>query len=212
MARKRSDDRWKGKSIKDLENLGAKTIEKLSRAELGQVVTRLASAANKRVRRMKAAGLESPAVRSLERSGGSISVKGKTKEQLVKEFARARGFLQSETATQRGYKKMLRKTRKKLEDAGVKIPGGITLKQMHNQFDRFFRAYERLREMYPNIDEMNQKYVVMNQIARLQRWGVDWESIADRVSEDMEQSYKEEQLRQRESDDLSSFFDLGSKK
>ena len=79
------------------------------RNELAKITSQLASAANKRLRRLESADLaNTPAYSYTRKSGGDFSVKGKDVAALQLEFQRARGFLSPErkTSTVRGARKV----------------------------------------------------------------------------------------------------------
>lgn len=83
------------------------------RGELAKITSQLASAANKRLRRLESADLaNTPAYSYTRRSGGDFSVKGKDVAALQLEFQRARGFLSPErrTSTVRGARKVQHET------------------------------------------------------------------------------------------------------
>ena len=104
----------KGLSIKDIQDMSWRELNKLSLEELKQVSSRLNSAANKRLRRMEQLGEDkySPAYSSIMKSGGDFSVKGKlTKTDIKNEIQRASGFLSAKTGKVSG----VRKHRKKLK-------------------------------------------------------------------------------------------------
>ena len=93
-------------SINELVNLSSRDVAKLSRQELARVVSQLATAGNKRLRRLETApmGTESrPYKTAME--VGNFSVAGKNQGQLQNEFKRVREFLTAETSTARGWTK-----------------------------------------------------------------------------------------------------------
>lgn len=91
-----------GLSTQDIVNLDANTINKLSRADLSKLTSRLVSSANKRLRRLEKTGNESLAYQSAMSSGGVFSTKGKNVNELRKEFARASKFIEQKTSTVKG--------------------------------------------------------------------------------------------------------------
>ncbi len=104
MARgKKAKSVWsaEGKSVEDLIKMGSdyNRYKRLSEPTLRKVMNRLASAANKRLRRMEAAGEASPAYREVQASGGKFSTKGKTLEGLQKEFLRVKQFFEDKTSS-----------------------------------------------------------------------------------------------------------------
>lgn len=93
-------------SINELLNLTSRDIAKLSRQELAKVVSQLASAGNKRLRRLETTsmGTESrPYKAAME--VGNFSVAGKNQGQLQNEFKRVSGFLKAKTSTVSGWGK-----------------------------------------------------------------------------------------------------------
>lgn len=91
-----------GKSIDDLLKSG-RNVGRMTEGTLRQIVTRLASAANKRLRRAEQAQLDSPAVKEALESGGKFTAKGKGLEGLKAEFVRLKTFLQDKTSTIKGW-------------------------------------------------------------------------------------------------------------
>lgn len=92
-------------SINELVNLSSRDVAKLSRQELARVVSQLASAGNKRLRRLESTpmGTESrPYKTAME--VGKFSVAGKNQGQLQNEFKRVSEFLKTETSTVSGWK------------------------------------------------------------------------------------------------------------
>ena len=88
-------------NISEILKQSTRKLMNLSRSELAKITSSLASAANKRLKRIEKAGLSenSPAYRYVERSGGKFSVAGKSTNELILEFKRAKQFLSDETKT-----------------------------------------------------------------------------------------------------------------
>ena len=88
-------------NISEILKQSTRKLMNLSRSELAKITSSLASAANKRLKRIEKAGLSesSHAYRYVERSGGKFSVAGKSSEELILEFKRAKQFLSDETKT-----------------------------------------------------------------------------------------------------------------
>ena len=106
-----------GLSVNDIISMDWTDIQKLNRRDLAQLTSRLASAGNKRLRRLEKAGLnETPAYTAIKRSGGDFSVKNKTINELRSEYNRVRTFLSSstKTSTVRGAEKVENSFRKRL--------------------------------------------------------------------------------------------------
>ena len=139
--------------VKEILNLSDVQINKMSRKELAQVTSILASAANKRIARIEKAGVTSPAVANVKAHDGKFSVKGKNTNQLRGEFARARNFMSNVTSTVKGAKSSARQIEKNLglgksnKKSGKAVPS--SLKKEHKRIaqkrERLNRTLEKRR-------------------------------------------------------------------
>ena len=91
-----------GYSIQDVMGMSYEELDSLDKKDLATVVSRLTSAANKRVRSLNKRDLPL-SLKSMEQ--GKFSVKGKNKQQLLDEFQRASDFLTKKKTLVRNYKK-----------------------------------------------------------------------------------------------------------
>lgn len=116
---------------------------------LKKEVSRMASMANKRLRRLESNDLTNlPAYQAWERNGSiKFSVKGKDYNQLQSEYWRLKGFLDARTSTVREANKFLREM---AEDTGIKYHGLADLKEKSKQF---FELVDKIKEYYKKIDE-----------------------------------------------------------
>lgn len=84
---------------------------KMTNKELNKELNRLNSLANKRIKRLKNKGINSPALRNMP---DKFTNKGKTRAEKLKDFHRVSKFVNSETSTLKGvketYKKILNNT------------------------------------------------------------------------------------------------------
>ena len=119
-----------GQKIGELNNYQSKQENALDRAE----IRKLTAKANKRLDRLEKNGLESSPAYQKWLADGEVrfSVKGKDHNQLQKEVARLKRFLNSETSTVRGVNKTLKEMAK---NTGIKYK---------NLKDRFYKAQEIL--------------------------------------------------------------------
>lgn len=148
-----------GLSIDDILNMDIVDFNRLSEKDLKLVVGRMVSAVNKRLRRFAKKGISTPATRALMKSGGVLSVKGKNANQLRKEYARARNFLNMETSTQKGYKKVQEKITDTLKQRGVNIEP--------DELDELFEVWNDLIEIDPSVSLNKDKYQLMQDIANM---------------------------------------------
>lgn len=185
-----------GKSITDISNISIQEFNRLTESDLRKAVSRLASAANKRIRTFERKGSTSPAVEYISRSGGKFSTKGKTANELRAEFTRARDFLRAKTSTVKGVEKVKKTTIDALKRSGVNISP--------EQFDDFFKAYERLKETNPEIANKNFKYNAMRDLSQMMKNDVDVDDLITRMQEQLREGYEDE----TDDDDLSDFFEM----
>ena len=146
-----------GKSTSELLNMSSGDVSNLTRSQLAQVVSRIASAANKRIRGLQEAGIESPAYERVVESGGKISTKGKNLNQLRSEFLRAKQFMDAKTSSVSGYKKVINNTAKKLLEAGVINANASNVQDL-------LKIYDRLTKLDPNAKGRGLKYKLLNVI------------------------------------------------
>lgn len=84
-------------------------VSKLDRKTLSQAVSQLGAIANKRAERLRRHEIgESSALVQYDRSGGKVTVRGKTLNQLRREFTRTQKFLNAKTSTITGAKQVKR--------------------------------------------------------------------------------------------------------
>lgn len=191
-------------TIEELINLDVGDVSKMSRRELAKAVSTLGSAANKRIKRFEKAGVETPAVRGVKRSGGNISVKGKNINELRSEYVRAKTFLSAKTSTRKGYTKI----QKEFE---TRVGGKMT----EDEAKSFWSAYNKLSELEPNFlklfgsDRMQQ--YLRNEV--VQNPGKETDALVkmgkDRLEEMYQQIEKEYAEKEGGINGLSDFFELG---
>lgn len=196
-----------GLSIDQLVNIGATELKGYDRDNLARIVTKLDSAANKRLVRLEKGGYNTPAMRSTKMSRGDrFSVKGKNLKELRAQYIQVSNFLKSETSTVKGYKKFLKRIKKSFENKGVKI-GGSSAKDVEDFLDKETRIYDWLKERNPLIEESGYKYEAMMRISEfVNKSDLSESAIKRRMSRWLKKTYEEEQ--KRHSIDTSNFFDI----
>lgn len=113
-------DFTKGKSLDSLLNMNPERFLKLTPSQKRQVVGRLASAANKRVKRAVQAGRESWAIKRAQEEG-KFSTAGKSVEGLTEEYNRVRSFMVNPTTTEKGYNSASKEIAERLEEEGYEV-------------------------------------------------------------------------------------------
>lgn len=135
----------------------------LKRQQIRMEISRLASLANKRVKRLENNELtDSPAYKAYIESGGTkFGVRGKDKNELKRELSRLQRFVESETSTVRGANRTM-KTIAKATGISYK-----TMKDLKKKSKVFF-------ELAGKIEQYNQQ---MQQVADDIGYQKIWEAI-----------------------------------
>lgn len=112
--------------------------------------SRLASMANKRLNRLEKNNLtDTPAYQGFLESGGKrFGIKGKSYNEVQKEMARIRRFLNSETSTVRGANRVLKEIAK---NTGIKYSN---LKQLQSYSKQFFQIASKVEQYLRTVDDM----------------------------------------------------------
>lgn len=107
-------------SLQSILDLDPYKLMAMPTSDLRKVVTRLNSAANKRLKRLE--GTLTPATLAAKRGGGNFSVKGiNTPEQLRNAYIRVRGFLADPTSTKTGMKSLYDDFKEVLNAEGYEV-------------------------------------------------------------------------------------------
>lgn len=187
-------------SISYLQNLTNRQVTNLTRNELAKVVSKLASAANKRIKRLIQSGVPSPAlIGRVERGKVKFSVKGKNVDELKKEYLEVKSYLSSETSTVKGARKVMNTVIDTLKNKN-----GIEITE--NQYKDFFKIYERVKEADPYISSQQMKYKVFEAISNKMDYA-NPDDVIDSVIDDLENLY-EQSMKESDDYDLSRFFEI----
>ena len=190
-----------GLTIQDILNMDIDTFNKLNTSDMRKVVGRLVSAGNKRLRSFERAGESSPATRHVENSGGVFSTRGKDLNALRAEYTRAKNFLQSKTGNRRGWKEVKNETRQGVKKHGVEMTD--------SQFNDVWKAYEKLKELSPEVANRGLKYAVLKDVADMV---TDTNKSADEIAaalhENLSRIYEEQAGLNNGVDGVSGFFEI----
>lgn len=195
-----------GKSVEELAHMSASEVKSYDRSNLARIVTKLNSAANKRLKRLEQSGYSTPAMRAAKVGNGKkFSVAGKSLKQLRAEYIRVSNFLKAETSTKKGYKNFLGNIKKTFKNRGVKIQGGP--KETQDFIDIETRIIDWLKERNPLIYESGYKYEAITKINDyLSNGNLSELAIKRRLNKWLEKTY--EQQQRDSSIDTSNFFDI----
>lgn len=190
-----------GMTVQDVMNMDVDAFNRMTASDLRKVTGRLVSAANKRLRSFERAGESSPATRYAGKSGGKFSTRGKNLNELRAEFVRAKGFLESRTSTRKGWKTIQQETIKAMKERGVDVD--------EDQFDDMWKAYEKLKESSPEVQNKNLKYKVLHDIANmLDDKRASPEDIAVELGSKLDDIYRQQEELTQDVDGVSGFFEM----
>ena len=132
--------------IGEINNYQSKQENALDRAE----IRKLTAKANKRIERLEKNGLESSPAYQKWVSDGEVkfSVKGKDHNQLQKEVARLKRFLNSETSTVRGVNRTLKEM---ASNTGIKYKN---LKDLRKKSAKFFELASKVEQYLRTVDDI----------------------------------------------------------
>lgn len=132
--------------IGEINNYQSKQENALDRAE----IRKLTAKANKRIERLEKNGLESSPAYQKWLADGEVkfSVKGKDHNQLQKEVARLKRFLNSETSTVRGVNRTLKEMAK---NTGIKYKN---LKDLRTKSAKFFELASKVEQYLRTVDDI----------------------------------------------------------
>lgn len=122
----------------------------LNEKEYRKEVTKIVSVANKRIERLEKSNLkDSPAYQKWLNEGGvKFSVKGKTHNQLQREAARLKKFMESETSTVRGLNNTLKNMAKV---TGVKYEN---LRDLQSKAKNFFTLASKVEQYLRSVNDI----------------------------------------------------------
>lgn len=201
-----SKDFIKGKTVQNILDTPLYDLKKMTDSELRTVVGRLVSAGNKRLRRYESKKGELPnAGRQGTYEERKFSTQGKDRTELMEEFKRAKNFFSAETSSLTGEKNVKTKSQKVLnENFGISVSD--------EDYDIYWKAFDRLKELHPEIDERNYKYTILSHMDKMieKRKGKPYKSyktFARAIEKKLDDLYKENQ-RLSNADGTSGFFEL----
>lgn len=185
----------------------SETIEKAKKKPENKVkkyrqeASRLASMANKRLKRLEEGGYkDSPAYSKwLSEGGVKFGVRGKSHNELQKEVSRMKKFIDSETSTIRGINRTLKDMAK---NTGIKYKN---LKELQKKASKFFELASKVEQYLRTVDDMASaigyqkiwnainKYT-KEELINLSSSETDVDSLVKRVTDALKEYEKPQQL------------------
>lgn len=152
-------------------------------------------AANKRLKRLQGMETLSPALNSVMQSGGKFSIKGKTRNEILKEASRALSFVNMKTSTVSGAKQFERNFAAKLSNKSKNIT--------NDQRKTLFDSFRKLQQISPvGLNIYGSERLVRMLADEVVDENYSFEGTMDKALKELEREY--EQFMQ-EQEDLDPF-------
>lgn len=190
----------KGMRYSQIARLDPDIVKRFDEETLRLATGRLARRGNKLLKMIEDAGMKTPASSWIERNGGKFDSSKKTRNQLLSEFSRARDYLDAETSTIAGYRRVQRKVSRSLAKQDVKIT--------ETQYEKFWDSYELLKETNAKVKNAGMKYKVLRHISYMidHNKRLSAKTIARRIDGMVEEIEKEGVDSERDMDSVSKYF------
>ena len=152
-------------------------------------------AANKRLKRLQGMETLSPALNSAMQSGGKFSIKGKTRNEILKESSRALSFINMKTSTVSGAKQFEKNFAAKLSNKSKNIT--------NDQRKTLFDSFRKLQQISPvGLNVYGSERLVRMLADEVVDENYSFETTMNKALQELEREY--EQFMQ-EQDDLDPF-------
>lgn len=199
----------KGLKITDIMDIDLDAFNRLTESELRHLTSRLVSAGNKRIRRLKAKDINSPALQGLgkEMAFSTKLPKGTSRQQRVNklraEFSRARSFLTSETSTVSGYKAFAERTKERIaSELGMDARTLGERLDLNRLFDILHKAQEKgIISSYRGSQGSVQARAIIADFL-VEDPNMDEDELMARLEREADRMYEERELVEDETDDF----------
>lgn len=152
-------------------------------------------AANKRLKRLQGMETLSPALNSVMQSGGKFTIKGKTRNEVLKEASRALSFINMKTSTVSGAKQFEKNFAAKLSNKSKNIT--------NDQRKTLFDSFRKLQQISPvGLNIYGSERLVRMLADEVVDENYSFEATMDKALKELEREY--EQFMQ-EQEDLDPF-------
>lgn len=167
----------------------------MSRKDLVAEMQPTIDAANKRLKRLQGMETLSPALNSVMQSGGKFSIKGKTRNEILKETSRALSFINMKTSTVMGAKQFEKNFAAKLSNKSKNIT--------NDQRKTLFDSFRKLQQISPvGLNIYGSERLIRMLADEVVDENYSFEETMDKALKELEREY--EQFME-EQDDLDPF-------
>ena len=177
-----------GLTVNKIMDMPISKLQDYTVSQQREIISRLGSAANKRLSKLQSKGIENSATMRMEMSGGKVSVRGKDTDELIKEFIRARDFMKNKFSSTREWNKVISNIANKSDDETLSGYSKDTI-------GKAFSYYDIMREIDNTIESKINKYTLQTHIAEAIESGKKREDI---IRESF--AYINEQMRENMQD------------
>ena len=152
-------------------------------------------AANKRLKRLQGMETLSPALNSVMQSGGKFTIKGKTRNEVLKEASRAISFINMKTSTVSGAKQFEKNFAAKLSNKSKNIT--------NDQRKTLFDSFRKLQQISPvGLNIYGSERLVRMLADEVVDENYSFEATMDKALKELEREYEQFMYEQ---DDLDPF-------
>lgn len=170
-------------------------FQSMKRKDLIAQIQPTIDAANKRLKRLQGMETLSPALNSVMQSGGKFSIKGKTRNEVLKEASRAISFINMKTSTVSGAKQFEKNFAAKLSNKSKNIT--------NDQRKTLFDSFRKLQQISPvGLNIYGSERLVRMLADEVVDENYSFEDTMNKALKELEREY--EQFMQ-EQDDLDPF-------
>lgn len=167
----------------------------MKRDELAKAMQPTIDAANKRLKRLQGMKTLSPALNAIMESGGNFSLRGKNRNEVLKEASRAISFINMKTSTVSGAKQFESNFARKLSNKSQNIS--------NDQRKVLFDAFRKLEQMSPvGLNVYGSDKLVRMLADEVVDEKFSFEQTMQRALDELNREYEQ---FQRENDDLNPF-------
>ena len=170
-------------------------FEKMKRDELAKQLQPTIDAANKRLKRLEGMKTLSPALNSVMESGGKFSLKGKSRNEVLKEASRAIAFINMKTSTVSGAKQFERGFAAKLSNKAKDIT--------NDQRKLLFDAFRKLQQISPvGLNIYGSDKLIRMLADEVVDENYSFEATMQKALNELQEAYEQFQL---DNDDMNPF-------
>lgn len=167
----------------------------MKRDELARAMQPTIDAANKRLKRLQGMKTLSPALNAVMESGGNFSLRGKNRNEVLKEASRAISFINMKTSTVSGAKRFEANFARKLSNKSQNIS--------NDQRKVLFDAFRKLQQMSPvGLNVYGSDKLIRMLADEVVDEKFSFEQTMQRALNELNREYEQ---FQRENDDLNPF-------